>query len=130
MNISRLAFLSKPALIPIIAHEVEHIKQAMKNSRRFLLSIIDDKLSFEIEKEAEEILENFPECEIEEALESVLYCYDKWGWDSALKMAKDLYNRDKKYGGGYRKALGFKEYRAFLEAKKAQDIRKFVKAFS
>jgi hypothetical protein len=45
-------------------------------------------------------------------------------------MAQDLYNRDKKYGGGYRKVLGLKEYRAFLEAKKARDISRFIEAFS
>jgi len=129
LNKTRLEFLSLPALMPLLSHEIEHVKQAEKSPKAFLLSMLNDKTSRKLEKQAEKAA-NLKEEKREYALESILYCYELRGWEKAGKMAKFLFNRDKLYGGGYEKGLSKKEYKVFLDAKKKKDIGLFVKSFS
>jgi len=128
LNKARLEFLSLPALMHILLHEIEHVKQAEKNAKEYLLSMLNDKISRKLEREADKAA-NLKEEKREYALESVLYCYELGGWKAAEKMAEFLFNHDKLYGGGYEKELSKKEYKAFLEAKKKKDIRLFVEIY-
>ena len=43
-NKARSEFLSLPALIPLVRHELYHINQVAKNPKKYLLSIINDNL--------------------------------------------------------------------------------------
>lgn len=127
LNKSRLGFLSEKALMHIARHELFHIRQIGRNSREYLISILEDKLSRKLEKEADS---NSKEDERRAyVLESVLYCYETWGWQEAGKMAEFLFSSDSRYGGGYDKDLKPKEYKAFLEARKKRDISIFVEIF-
>lgn len=126
LNKARLGFLSSEALMPVILHEIKHIRQAVRNPKEYLISIIDDKISIRLEKEAEKIDDKLRK---RYALESVLYCYDNYGWSGAEKMAKFLFNSDKLYGGGYKKTLSLKEYKAFLEARKKKNIDIFIEVY-
>lgn len=134
-NSSRMGFLSRIALVPLISHEVKHFKQASKSPKNYLMSMISDKLSRDLESEADKkITENcgFDELRKQEVLESVLYCYDNFGgWIGAGKMA-DFWYKDieKIYGGGYMKNMTDREYRAFLEAKKKKNIGIFIEFFA
>lgn len=129
LNRTRLEFLSLPALIPLILHEFKHIKQAEKNPKNYLLSILNNKISRKLEKEAEKNEKNKKEFRKQVALESILYCYDIGKWKAAEKMADFLFAQDKLYGGGYEKGISKKEHEAFLEAKKKKDIKLFVKFY-
>lgn len=129
LNKARLEFLSLPALMPLLLHEIEHIKQAEKNAKECLLSMLNDKISRKLEKQAERKTIDLGEEKREYALESVLYCYDVGGWEKAGKMAEFLFNQDNLYGGGYEKGLSKKEYKVFLEARKGKNINTFAKLF-
>ncbi len=130
LNRARIEFLSLPALIPLILHELEHVKQAQKNPKEYLLSMLNDKLSEKLEKEAEkESKKVSDEFKKEYTLESVLYCYDLGGWKKAKKMADFLFNQEKLYGGGYEKGISVREYKAFLNAKKEKNINLFIEIF-
>lgn len=131
LNKARIGFLSLPALIPLILHEFKHVKQAEKNPKNYLLSMLDDKLSKRLEEEAEKEIEKVSdEFRKEYALESVLYCYDIGGWEKAEKMMNFLFEQDKFYGGGYEKGVSEKEYKAFLNAKKEKNINLFIDIFA
>jgi len=129
LNKARLEFLSIPALMHILLHEIEHIKQAEKSPKAFLLSMLNDKASRKLEKQADKAA-NLKEEKREYALESILYCYEIGGWEKATKMAEFLFNHDKLYGGGYEKELSKKEYKVFLDAKNKKDISLFVNLYS
>ncbi len=128
LNKARLEFLSIPALMPLILHELAHVKQAGKNPKEYLFSILNDKISRKLEGEAEKSIKCKEE-KREYALESVLYCYGIGGWEKAGKMAEFLFDQDKLYGGGYEKALSKKEYKAFLGARKGKNINTFIESF-
>ena len=128
LNKARLEFLSIPALMHILLHEIEHIKQAEKSPKAFLLSMLNDKASRKLEKQADKAA-NLKEEKREYALESILYCYEIGGWEKATKMAEFLFNHDKLYGGGYEKGINKKEYKVFLGAKKKKDIKRFIESF-
>lgn len=132
LNRAVLEFLSKPALVPLIFHELWHMKQVSGDARTFLLSMLNDKLSKKIEEEAEREAKKLnDEFRKEEVLESILYFFDESGWKEADKTAKYLHKGMKQaYGGGYEESMTEKEYRAFLASKKARDINKFIGAFS
>lgn len=131
LNKARISFLSLPALLPLIMHEIEHVKQTQKNPKKFLLSMLDDELSEKLENEAEaEIKKVSEEFKREYALESVLYCYDTGGLEKAKKMADFLFNQEKLYGGGYEKGISKKEYKAFLSAEKKKNINLFIEIFA
>ena len=134
LNRARIGFLSKTALIPLIAHEINHIKQGTLNPKEYLLSTIEDKLSEKLEKEAElsaRKIKNWNEFRKQQVLESILYCYDIFGWKGARKMALFFYKNIKKiYGGGYFGDMTAKELKIFLESMKKRDIRIFVDYFN
>ncbi|MBI2629708.1 hypothetical protein HYW76_01275 [Candidatus Pacearchaeota archaeon] len=127
INKSRLGFLSLPALIPIIIHELEHVKQAANNPKKYLLSMTDDKLSIKLEAEAENAVKKLPEeLRKQEILESVVYCFETEGWNAAVKMADFFINIEKMYGGGYLRNITSQEYEALLKARKKNNINIFI----
>ena len=63
----------------------------------------------------------------QQALESILYCYDRGGWKFAKKMADFWFKeRANMYGGGYVRGMSKEEYHAFLESLRKKDIKKFI----
>ena len=130
-NKARLEFLSLSALIPLVEHEFEHVKQATKNPREYLISIINDKLSKKLEAEAEKKADSISgEFRRQWALESIVYCYDIGGWKLAKKMAGFLYKEmENLYGGGYNKGMNNEEYETFLKAMKIKEISVFISFF-
>lgn len=129
-NKARSEFLSMPALIPLIKHELYHVNQVAKNPKEYLLSIINDNLSRKLEIEAEKNARANDEFKKEWVLESVLYCHDMGGWKFSKKMADFLFKEMKNiYGGGYERVMTKKEYEIFLKAMKKKDIGIFIKNF-
>lgn len=124
-------FLSAPALMPLVVHELQHIKQIAKSPKNYIISVMNDKISIDLEKEAEKDVKNLPkEIKEEAALEKILYCYDLGGWKMAEKMANFMYKkREKVYGGGYLKEMTKQEYEAFQKAKKNKNIHIFIDFF-
>ena len=133
LNKARIGFLSKTALIPLISHEMKHIKQGTLNPKEYLISTIDDKLSEKLEKEAEIFarkIKNWNEFRKQQVLESILYCYDKFGWKGAKKMALFFYNDIKKiYGDGYLGDMTSEEFSKFLKSMRKKDINLFIDYF-
>lgn len=129
-NKARSEFLSLPALIPLVRHELYHINQVAKNPKKYLLSIINDNLSRKLEIEAEKNAYTNDEFRKEWVLESVLYCYDIGSWKFAKKMADFLFKEMKNiYGGGYERGMAKKEYELFLRAMNKKDINIFIANF-
>ena len=129
LNKARIGFLSYNALIPIITHEIIHVNQAIKNSREYLFSIIDDNISIKLEKEAEKEIRKINYFRKREVIESILYCYDNLGWKGAKKMADFFYKIKDRYGGGYEEEMTKKEYELFLESIKKKSIKFFIEHF-
>ncbi len=133
LNRARIGFLSKTALIPLISHEMRHIKQGTLNPKEYLLSTIDDKISEKLEKEAEfsaRNIKNWDEFRKQQVLESILYCYDQFGWNGARKMALFFYKEIKEiYGDGYLGEINDEEFKIFLNAMKKKDINLFINYF-
>lgn len=127
-NEARIGFLSLPALIPLLAHELVHTHQAARSPQKYSNSAFDDQHASQSETEAEKSVHKLPSILVSEAvLESVLYCYDKEGWKSAQKMIDFLYKvRTNLYSGGYLPWLTEIDYQAFLDAKKKKDISVFL----
>ena len=124
LNKARLKFLSIPALIPIIEHEMIHITQATRNPKKYLKSIVNDSLSKKLEIEAENQVKNIDdEFRKQWVLESILYCYDLYGWNFAKSMAiffhKEMENM---YGGGYDKGMSDQEFKMFTKANHQVEI--------
>lgn len=125
------SFLSIPGLVPLVAHEIEHIKQGIRSPKKHLKSIIDDKSSQKDEREADLKIKNLYEFRKQLVLESVLYCFDKKGWKGATKMADFFYKkREKMYGGGYLKEITKEEHDVFIKAKKERNIKIFMDFFN
>lgn len=127
-NEARVGFLSLPALIPLVTHELVHTHQAARSPQKYSKSAFDDGLGSKSETGAESIVHKLPPIFRREAvLESVLYCYDRKGWSSAQKMIDFLYKkRVNLYAGGYLPWLDEEDYLAFLDAKKKKDIAIFL----
>lgn len=127
-NEARIGFLSLPALVPLITHELAHTHQAARSPKLYNNGAFDDKYGSKLETEAEKNVHNLPKILVQEAvLESVLYCYDQQGWSSAEKMINFLYkDRVSLYTGGYLPWLTEEDYRSFLKAKKSKDINIFL----
>ncbi len=126
-NRARAEFLSISALNRIVIHEIEHIRQIDKSPKKFLMSIITDKPSKELEHKADAKVN---EKSIEEyALETILYCYDMGSWTSAQKMVAFLLKGRELYGGGYKRELTKEQHNAFLKAKRNNDINIFIDCF-
>ena len=109
LNKARLEFLSLPALVHLIAHEMVHVKQAARNPTRYLDSITNDALAKTGEIEAERTVAPLEEFRKQWVLESVVFCHD--------------------YGGGYDQGLEDSEYKAFKKAMKEKDINLFIDYF-
>lgn len=124
-------FLSAPALMPLVVHELQHIKQIAKSPKNYIISVMNDKISINLEKEAEKEVKNLPkEIKEEAVLEKILYCYDLGGWEMAQKMADFMHRkREEVYGGGYIKEMTKEEYEAFMKAKKNKNINIFIDFF-
>lgn len=131
INKSRAEFLSRPAIVPLILHEFQHIKQAAHNPHKYITSILDDEIAKAFEEDAEKSIRHLDkEFKKEAVLESVLYCYDIGGWDCATKMTNFLYNeRENIYSGGYDKDMTDNDYELFNVAKEKEDINLFIKRF-
>jgi hypothetical protein len=130
-NRDRAEFLSVPALAPLVIHELKHVKQAAKFSKKFVKATIDDKVARDIEIDAEKDIKNISdEFRKEKILESILYCYDLGKWKTAQKMANFFYkDREEIYSGGYNKEMTKEEYEIFLKARKNKDINIFIDFF-
>ena len=132
LNKARLEFLSIPALIPIIEHELIHVKQAIQNPKKYLKSIINDSLSKKLEIEAEKQVKNIDdEFRKQWVLESILYCYDMSGWSFAKRMANFFHKEmENMYGGGYDKGMTDQEFKTFTKAMKKKNIDIFIDFFN
>lgn len=132
LNKARLEFLSIPALIPIIEHELIHVKQAIQNPKKYLKSIINDSLSKKLEIEAEKQVKNIDDKFRKQwVLESILYCYDMSGWSFAKRMANFFHKEmENMYGGGYDKGMTDQEFKTFTKAMKKKNIDIFIDFFN
>ena len=130
-NRADIEFLSAPALIPIIVHELKHVEQATKNPKSYIETSYNDELNQTYEKEAEAERNNYSdEFRKQDILEKVLYCYDKKGWKGAKKMAHYLYEENENaFGGGYMKEMTKEEYELFEKAEDEKDIDIFIDYF-
>lgn len=131
-NKTDLEFLSAPALLPIVVHEVAHVFQVPKDPKKYILQTIDDNLSKEYEKEADEEAAKYSEeFRKENVLEKIMFCYDEEGWKGARKMIDYLYIEAKDaFGGGYDQEIKKEEYEAFKKAEEEKDIDLFVDYFA
>jgi len=123
-NKTDLEFLSAPALLPIVVHEVAHVYQAPRDPRKYVLSGVDVEINKEFEREAVAEERKFSdEFRKENLLEKILYCYDKKGWKGAKKMVQYLREEDHDaLGGGYDQEMTEEEYNIFLKAEDEKDI--------
>lgn len=130
-NKSDLEFLSLPALLPLVVHEVAHVHQAAIDTKNYVISAVDDELSRKYEQEAEaEVRKYNDEFRKENTLEKILFCYDERGWDGAKKMAEYLHSEAKDaYGGGYDQPITEEEYKVFLKAEEEKDIEILIDYF-
>ncbi len=130
-NKADLEYLSLPALLPIVAHEAEHVFQAPKDTKRYVLQTIDDNISKEFEKGADEEARKYSdEYRRENLLEKIVYCFDKASWAGAKKMADYLYKEAKDaFGGGYDQEMKKEEYLEFMKAHEEKDINVFIDYF-
>ncbi|MEI7718812.1 MAG: hypothetical protein WCI72_03005 [archaeon] len=130
-NKSDLEFLSLPALLPIVAHEAEHVFQAPNNTKKYVLATIDDDISREFEKGADaEVKKYSEEFRRENVLEKIVYCFDKENWKGAKKMADYLYKEaENAFGGGYDQEMEKDEYTTFMKAYEEKDINIFIDYF-
>lgn len=130
-NRTDLEFLSAPALIPIIVHELKHVEQATKDPKTYIETSVNDEINKEFEREAEAERKNYSdEFRKQDVLEKVLYCYDKKAWKGAKKMAQFLYEENENaFGGGYMKEMTKEEYEIFLKAEDEKDVDIFIDHF-
>ncbi|VVB78916.1 Uncharacterised protein [uncultured archaeon] len=130
-NKTDLEFLSAPALLPIVVHEVKHVFQAADNPVKYTKVAVDDALNIVYEKEADaEVRKYSDEFRKENVLEKVLYCYDEEGWKGAKKMVKYLHEEaEHAFGGGYDQMMTTEEYQLFLKAEEEKDIDLFIDYF-
>lgn len=130
-NKTDLEYLSAPALLPIVVHEVRHVYQAAENPDKYVKQTVDDELSREYEQDAEAEVRKFSqEFRKENVLEKVMYCYDQEGWKGAKKMVHYLYEEaEDNFSRGYDEEMNKQEYEAFLKAEEEKDIDLFIDHF-
>jgi hypothetical protein len=130
-NRTDLEFLTAPALVPIVVHEMKHVEQAAKDPKKYIEEGVDDELNREFEKEAEtEVRKYSDEFRMQNVLEKIMYCYDKKSWKGAKKMAQYLYEEaENSFGGGYDQQMRKEEYEIFLKAEEERDIDIFLDFF-
>lgn len=130
-NRADLEFLSAPALLPIVIHEMKHIDQAPKNTKEYVLTAVNDELSRKYEEEADaEVRKYSDEFRKENIIEKIMYCYDKKGWKGAKKMV-DYLHKDAQdaFGGGYDQLMTAEEYKLFMKAQDESDVDLFLDFF-
>ena len=126
-NKTDLEFLSAPALLPIVVHEVKHVFQAAEDPARYTRTAADDELNKKYEKDADaEVRKYSDEFRKENALEKVMYCYDKEGWKGAKKMADFMYETEESSSKGYDEEMTKEEYEVFEKAREEKDIDIFI----
>ncbi len=130
-NKADLEFLSLPALLPLVVHEVAHVYQAPRNTEEYVKTAIDDTINIKYEEEAEaEVRVYSDEFRKQNVLEKVMYCYDVRGWEGAKKMVHYLhYEAENAFGGGYDQDMKKEEYEIFKKAEEEKDIDIFVNYF-
>ena len=130
-NRTDLEFLSAPALLPIVVHEVAHVYQVPRDPKRYVLSGVDVEINQEFEREAEEEVRKYSEeFRKQNVLEKVLYCYDKKSWKGAKKMVQYLHNEAQDaFGGGYDQDMTEEEYKIFQKAEEEKDLDIFIDYF-
>jgi len=123
-NKSDLEFLSAPALLPLVVHEVAHVYQAAQDTKTYVKSAVDDELNKKYESEADaEVRKYSDEFRRENVLEKVLYCFDERGWEGAKKIADYLFKESANvFGGGYDQEMTREEYEIYLKAEDEKDI--------
>jgi hypothetical protein len=131
-NKTDLEFLSAPALLPIVVHEIKHVYQAAENPIEYNKATINDDVNKKYEKEADEFAAKYSEeFRKENILEKIMFCYDEEGWKGARKMIDYLYIEAKDaFGGGYDQEIKKEEYEAFKKAEEEKDIDLFIDYFS
>lgn len=130
-NKADLEFLSAPALLPIVIHEMHHVVQAAKEPKKYVLQTVDDELSRQYEKDADaEVAKYDDEFRRQNIFEKIMYCYDRRSWAGARKMADYLFKEAKdSFGGGYDQEITEEEYNIFLKAQEETDIDLFIEHF-
>ncbi|OHA76567.1 MAG: hypothetical protein A3H01_02445 [Candidatus Wildermuthbacteria bacterium RIFCSPLOWO2_12_FULL_40_9] len=131
-NRAALEFLSRPALLTLVLHELRHVWQIAKSPKASLRSLVDDNFSAKLEKDAESPVKILPgEIKKEAVLEKILYCYDSGGWNAARKMVYFMHKkRENMYGGGYLREMEKEEYDAFINAQRKKSIKAFISYFN
>jgi len=124
-------FLSVPGLLFLVAHEMVHVRQAAKDPEKYQKSILSDELGKVFEHEAEsKIISLDKELIKQYVLEHIVFCYDKWGWEDAEKMADFFFRkRANMWCGGYNDLMNEHEFALFVEAKRKNDITAFIKNY-
>jgi len=130
-NKADLDFLSAPALLPIVVHEMLHVQQASKDPKKYATTEVDDALNRTLEKEADEEVRKYSdEFRKQNVMEKILFCYDKRGWQGAKKMADYLFKESQNaFGGGYDQDMTKAEYTAFEKAFEEKDLDFFIDYF-
>ena len=130
-NKGDLEFLSTPALLPIVVHEVRHIFQAAEDPQKYVRATVDDELSKEYETDADaEVRKYSDEFRRENVFEKIMFCYDERGWNGAKKMADYLHmEAQDSFGGGYDQSMSKEEYEMFAKAMEERDIDLFIDYF-
>jgi hypothetical protein len=130
-NRADLEFLSAPALLPIVVHEMIHVIQAATDKEKYVMATFDDEVSKKYEKQADsEVKKYSEEFRKQNVMEKVLFCYDKEGWKGARKIADYLFKEAQNaFGGGYDQDMTKIEYEKLLEAEEEKDIDVFIDYF-
>ena len=130
-NKTDLEFLSLPALLPIVVHEVAHVYQAARNTKEYVQAAVNDETSIKYEEEADaEVRKYSEEFRRQNIIEKIMYCFDERGWEGAKKMVDYLHNGVKdSFGGGYDEAMNKKEYEIFKKSEEEKDIDIFIDHF-
>lgn len=130
-NKTDLEFLSLPALLPIVVHEVAHVYQAANDTKKYVQAAVDDKMSIEYEEGADaEVKKYSEEFRRQNILEKIMYCYDIEGWNGAKKMVQYLHvEAQESFGGGYDQSMKEEEYKIFAKAEDEKDIDIFIDHF-
>lgn len=130
-NKTDLEFLSAPALLPIVIHEMYHAVQAAREPKKYVLSTVEDDINIKYEEEADaEVRKYNDEFRKQNVLEKIMFCYDKRGWEGAEKMAYYLFKEaEKSFGGGYDQGMKKDEYQVFQKAEDERDIELFIDYF-
>jgi len=130
-NKTDLGYLSAPALLPIVVHEVKHVFQVPKDTKKYVLQAVDDDLIKEFETDADvEVKKYSDEFRKQNVLEKVMFCYDAEGWKGAKKMVEYLHEEAKDaFGGGYDENMIAEEYEVFKKAEDEKDIEIFIDHF-